>query len=139
MKNTISVIGKSKTGKTNILFNEVSKKINDGDNLLILDTKLEYYNHFYNELKNNEYKIQVVNLSEPLKSDGWNPLYENSEDFKNAIDHYLQTCKDLNQEPETQCKGSLNVRSGVKLHNEARIKSEEKNISIKELYKIKFK
>ncbi len=56
-------------------------------------------------------------------------------DFKNAIDHYLQTCKDLNQEPETQCKGSLNVRLGVKLHNEARIKSEEKNISINELIK----
>ena len=56
--NTILVIGKGKTGKTrNILFNELDKKIKDGDNLVILDSKYEYYNHFYNKLidylKNN--------------------------------------------------------------------------------------
>ena len=25
-------------------------------------------------------------------------------DFKNAIDDYLETCKELQEEPETQCK-----------------------------------
>ena len=60
---------------------------------------------------------------------------ELKEDFKNAIDHYLETCKNLNEKPEVQCKGSLNVRLGPKLHNEAKIKSEEKKISINEFIK----
>ena len=57
------------------------------------------------------------------------------ENFKDAIDHYLETCKEYNMKPEKQCKGSLNVRLGVELHNEVKLKSEEKNISINEFIK----
>lgn len=60
---------------------------------------------------------------------------ELKKDFKNAIDHYLSICKEEKEEPEKQCKGSLNVRLGVDLHNKAKIKSIEKNISINELIK----
>lgn len=56
-------------------------------------------------------------------------------DFKDAIDFYLDDCKANNEEPEKQCKGSLNVRLGVELHNQAKMKSIEKNISINELIK----
>ena len=56
-------------------------------------------------------------------------------DFRQAIDHYLMLCEKDNEEPEKQCKGSLNVRLGAKLHNEAKIKSIEKNMSINELIK----
>lgn len=56
-------------------------------------------------------------------------------DFRDAIDHYLQLCKEDNEEPEKQCKGSLNVRLGVDLHNKAKIKSIEENVSINELIK----
>ena len=60
---------------------------------------------------------------------------ELKKDFKDAIDHYLETCKEYNMKPEKQCKGSLNVRLGVELHNEVKLKSEEKNISINEFIK----
>ncbi len=60
---------------------------------------------------------------------------ELKKDFKDAIDHYLSTCKASGNEPEKQCKGSLNVRLGVELHNNARIKASQKNISINELIK----
>ena len=60
---------------------------------------------------------------------------ELKKDFKDAIDHYLEVCKRTNSEPEKQCKGSLNVRLGVELHNKAKMKSIEKNISINELIK----
>lgn len=60
---------------------------------------------------------------------------ELKKDFKDAIDHYLSVCKANNFEPEKQCKGSLNVRLGVELHNKAKMKSIEKNISINELIK----
>ena len=60
---------------------------------------------------------------------------ELKKDFKDAINNYLETCKELNKEPEKQCKGSLNVRLGVELHNKAKMKSIEQNISINELIK----
>ena len=60
---------------------------------------------------------------------------ELKKDFKDAIDHYLETCKEYNMKPEKQCKGSLNVRLGAELHNEVKLKSEEKNISINEFIK----
>ena len=60
---------------------------------------------------------------------------ELKKDFKDAIDHYIEVCKETNTEPEKQAKGSLNVRLGVELHNKAKMKSVEKNISINELIK----
>ncbi len=60
---------------------------------------------------------------------------ELKKDFKDAIDYYLEGCKIHNEKPEKQCKGSLNVRLGVELHNQAKMKSIEKNISINELIK----
>lgn len=60
---------------------------------------------------------------------------ELKKDFKDAIDCYLQSCKHTNTIPEKQCKGSLNVRLGVELHNKAKMKSIENNVSINELIK----
>ena len=64
-----------------------------------------------------------------------NSVKELKKDFEDAINHYLKVCKDTNTEPEKQCKGSLNVRLGVELHNKAKMKSIEKKISINELIK----
>ena len=64
-----------------------------------------------------------------------NSVKELKKDFKDAINHYLQVCRETNTEPEKQCKGSLNVRLGVELHNRAKMKSIEKKISINELIK----
>lgn len=60
---------------------------------------------------------------------------ELKKDFRDAINHYIEACKQTNSEPEKQCKGSLNVRLGVELHNKAKMKSIEKHISINELIK----
>ena len=56
-------------------------------------------------------------------------------DFKYAIDEHLKMCKELNIDPERQCKGSLNVRLGSELHTKAKMKSLEEHISINELIK----
>ena len=60
---------------------------------------------------------------------------ELKKDFKDAIDFYLDNCKLANETPEIQCKGSLNVRLGVELHNKAKMKAIEQKISINELIK----
>lgn len=64
-----------------------------------------------------------------------NTVEELKKDFREAIDFYLEGCKENNEVPEQQCRGSLNIRLGVELHNKAKMKAVEKNISINELIK----
>lgn len=97
------------------------------------------YKGYWAEIKYSDEDECFCGIVEGLKKDvisfEGESVKELKTDFKNAIDHYLQTCKEINVEPEKQCKGSLNIRLGVKLHNEAKMKSIEKNISINELIK----
>ena len=41
------------------------------------------------------------------------------EDFRGAVDDYLEMCKDEGTEPEIPYKGSLNIRLGRDLHRDA--------------------
>lgn len=75
MKNKNLILGKISTGKTsNIMFPELEKLINEEKNIVIVDNKEEYYRTYMKELKEKQYKIYVVNLKDPLKSNGFNPL-----------------------------------------------------------------
>ena len=78
---------------------------------------------------------EIEGLSKDSISFEGTTVTELKKDFKEAIDHYLDTCKARNEKPDKQCKGSLNVRLGSDLHCEAKIKSIEQNISINELIK----
>lgn len=78
---------------------------------------------------------KIEGLKNALISFEGNTVKELKKDFREAVDGYLELCKEKNIVPEKQCKGSLNVRLGVELHNEAKMKSVEKNISINELIK----
>lgn len=71
---------------------------------------------------------KIEGLSSALVSFEGITVKELKKDFKDAIDDYLNTCKELGEKPEQQCKGSLNVRLGTELHNKARMKSIEENI-----------
>ncbi|MBR0350718.1 MAG: type II toxin-antitoxin system HicB family antitoxin [Clostridia bacterium] len=78
---------------------------------------------------------KVEGLKNSLISFEGNSVKELKKDFKNAIDEHLKMCKELNIDPERQCKGSLNVRLGSELHTKAKMKSLEEHISINELIK----
>lgn len=97
------------------------------------------YKGYWAEIKYSDEDECFCGKIEGLKNDlilfEGETVKELKKDFKEAIDSYLQTCKETNTEPEKQCKGSLNVRLGVELHNRAKMKSIEKKISINELIK----
>lgn len=97
------------------------------------------YRGYWAEIKYSDEDECFCGEIEGLKNDSISfegeTVKELKKDFKDAIDHYLSVCKASNLEPEKQAKGSLNVRLGVELHNKAKMKSIEKNISINELIK----
>ena len=75
MKNTNLIIGEVNTYKnTGVMFNEVINSINNGENLLILDNKNEYFGTFKSELDKNNYNTLVLNLDDAYKSNSFNPL-----------------------------------------------------------------
>ena len=97
------------------------------------------YKGYWAEIRYSDEDECFCGIIEGLKNDiisfeGYT-VKELKKDFRDAINHYLEVCKETNTEPEKQCKGSLNVRLGVELHNKAKMKSVEKNISINELIK----
>lgn len=97
------------------------------------------YKGYWAEIKYSDEDECFCGVIEGLKNDSisfeGNTVKSLKRDFKDAIDNYLSVCKELGDEPEKQCKGSLNVRLGVELHNKAKMKSIEKQISINELIK----
>lgn len=63
------------SGKTaNVLFQIVDNAISNNENLFILDSKEEYVNRYYDQLKENNYNTIILNLKDMSKSEGWNPL-----------------------------------------------------------------
>ena len=51
-------------------------------------------------------------------------------DFEDAVDDYLETCRENNIEPEKVYKGSFNVRLTPELHKKASLTAMAKNISL---------
>lgn len=67
--------GKINSGKTTgIIFKEVNRAIENKENLLLLDLNEEYYRQYSNRLKNDGYDIITINLSDPTKSNNYNPF-----------------------------------------------------------------
>ena len=75
MKSTNLIIGEVNTYKTTgVMFNEVINSIKNGENLLILDNKNEYFGTFKSELDKSNYNTLVFNLDNSYKSNSFNPL-----------------------------------------------------------------
>lgn len=55
------------------------------------------------------------------------------EDFENAVDDYLEACKEIGKAPEHPCSGKLSLRIPVELHQELALQSEITGESVNNL------
>lgn len=55
--------------------------------------------------------------------------------FFEAVDDYLETCKEQGKEPEKTYKGSFNIRISSDLHRKAAIVSAGKNMTLNDFVK----
>ncbi|MGB5920222.1 type II toxin-antitoxin system HicB family antitoxin [Arcobacter sp.] len=58
-------------------------------------------------------KLAMINDLVTFEANNANDLEKN---FKNAVDEYIETCKQLGREPQKAFKGVFNVRTGSELH-----------------------
>ena len=52
--------------------------------------------------------------------------------FREAVDDYLELCKEDGSEPDVPCKGSFNVRVGPERHREAAIAARRMDLGLNE-------
>jgi predicted HicB family RNase H-like nuclease len=50
--------------------------------------------------------------------------------FKEAVEDYLETCKELGKEPNKTYKGTFNIRIGTELHKDAAVFAAIRNVSL---------
>lgn len=58
---------------------------------------------------------KIIGINDLIVFEG-NTIPELKKAFKEAVDDYLETCKELNKTPEKSYKGSFNVRVPGELH-----------------------
>lgn len=55
--------------------------------------------------------------------------------FQEAVDDYIETCKEVNKKPEKSFKGSFNVRVPSELHKDAAFIAVQNNMSLNDFVK----
>jgi predicted HicB family RNase H-like nuclease len=56
--------------------------------------------------------------------------------FREAVEDYLETCRQLNKTPDKTYKGSFNVRIPSELHRQAAVFAAVKNISLNDFVRL---
>ena len=101
-----------------------------------------YYSHPNNYLHYKDY-VGSVEFSEedavfhgkvigikPLLSFEGDSVSTLVEDFRNAVDEYLEFCAEKGKQPERPFKGSFNVRIGAELHRKAAMTAALRGMSL---------
>lgn len=78
---------------------------------------------------------KVIGINDLITFEGQS-VKELKEAFKEAIEDYLETCRELKKEPEKMYKGNFNVRVPMQLHKKAAIIAAQKSMTLNEFMKV---
>jgi predicted HicB family RNase H-like nuclease len=78
---------------------------------------------------------KIIGINDSVTFEG-GMVKELKKAFHEAVDDYLETCKQLGKEPEKMYKGSFNVRFPSELHRQATLYSAAKNMSLNEFVRL---
>jgi len=84
--------------------------------------------------EDNVFFGKIIGINDLVNFEGAS-VAELKTSFEEAVEDYLDTCKELNKEPEKTFKGSFNVRVPSDLHREAFVIAQKNNITLNELVK----
>lgn len=72
---------------------------------------------------------KVVGITDSISFEG-DTVESLIEDFHEAVDEYLEFCKENGKEPQQQYKGSFNIRIAPELHRKASLDAMARNMSL---------
>ena len=94
----------------------------------------DYYATIHFSSEDEVFYGKILGINDLVTFEG-ESVKELKKEFKNAIEDYLQTCKELNKSPEKTYKGSFNVRVSPDLHREAAFTALQKNVTLNDFVK----
>lgn len=119
------IIGSTGSGKTvSSIMPLIYNLANASESMIINDSKGEILKETYNYLKSKDYKIKIINLRDPNKSHGWNPLHLPYKYFKEGNiekeveivnDFSYSICQEVSARDPYWSESSASVLSGLSL------------------------
>lgn len=89
----------------------------------------DYYATVHFSTEDEVFYGKVLGINDLISFEG-ESVRELKKSFKDAIEDYLDTCNELNKEPDKTYKGSFNIRIPSDLHRQASVVASVKNMSL---------
>jgi len=93
-----------------------------------------YYGSVHFSSEDEVFHGKLLGIDDLVTFEG-SSVRELKRSFKEAVNDYLETCKQLGKEPSKTYKGTFNVRISTELHKAAAIFASLNNISLNEFIK----
>ncbi len=94
----------------------------------------EYYASLHFSSEDDVFYGKILGIDDLVNFEGAS-VKELKKTFHEAVDDYLETCKQLGKEPNKTYKGSFNVRIPTDLHKAAAVFASVNNISLNDFIK----
>jgi len=104
---------------------------------MIMNDILEYKGYYGNVHFSAEDEIfygKIIGINDLVSFEG-DCVSELKSAFHEAVEDYLDLCKELNKEPDKMYKGTFNIRIPSELHRQASIVAAIKNVTLNDLVK----
>ncbi len=93
-----------------------------------------YYADIHFSANDEVFYGKLIGINDPISFEG-DSVKDLKEAFYEAVDDYLETCKDLGKEPDKTYKGSFNVRISPELHRQAAMFAAIRKVSLNDFVK----
>lgn len=95
---------------------------------------MEYYASVHFSAEDDAFYGKIIGINDLVSFEGIS-VPELKSAFHEAVEDYLNLCKELNKEPNKTYKGSFNVRIPSELHRKAAIAAAIKNVTLNDFVK----
>jgi predicted HicB family RNase H-like nuclease len=93
-----------------------------------------YYGSVHFSSEDDVFYGKLISIDDLVNFEGTS-VKEIKKAFREAVDDYLETCKELGKEPNKTYKGTFNVRIPTDLHKAAAVYAALNNISLNDFVK----
>lgn len=94
----------------------------------------EYYGSLSYSAEDEVFYGKLLGINDLVTFEGVS-VKELKKAFKEAVDDYIETCKEIGKEPDKTYKGSFNIRIPSELHKDAAMFAAMNNISLNDFVK----
>ena len=94
-----------------------------------------YYATIHYSAEDEIFYGKLIGVNDLISFEGVSVI-EIKEAFREAVDDYIETCRELGKEAEKPYKGSFNVRIPSDLHKQAVIQAASKNMSLNDFVRL---